>query len=53
MAQQACAFKDPVNLKEILDLLAKLYDAKDVQNSVAHKLVEGIQKYCKETTKFY
>ncbi|KAK1932196.1 secreted antigen 1 [Babesia divergens] len=51
--QQPCNFEDPGTLKDILELLAKLSESRTLKNSVGQKLLEDVQKYCKDAEKFY
>ncbi|KAK1935290.1 secreted antigen 1 [Babesia divergens] len=48
-----CNFQDPKNLKDILELLDKLYNASSLKDSVGQKLVQDVQKYFKDAEKFY
>ncbi|KAK1938500.1 secreted antigen 1, partial [Babesia divergens] len=50
---QACSFQDPETLKDVLELLEKLYNASSLKKSVGQKLVQDVQKYFKDTDKFY
>ncbi|KAK1933762.1 putative RIBOSOME BINDING PROTEIN-1 [Babesia divergens] len=47
--QQPCKFKDPDTLKDILELLEKLMDARSISSPVLGKLEEEAKKYFKES----
>ncbi|KAK1935904.1 secreted antigen 1 [Babesia divergens] len=48
-----CDFKDPKNLKDILDLLVKLGESVQAKKNVGQKLLQDVRKYCKDAEKFY
>ncbi|KAK1939115.1 secreted antigen 1 [Babesia divergens] len=50
---ETCNFQEPGTLKDILELLAKLYNASSLKDSVGQKLSEDVRKYCKDAQKFY
>ncbi|KAK1937196.1 secreted antigen 3 [Babesia divergens] len=46
-------FPQPGSLKDILELLAKLYKAESLKKSVGQKLLQDVQTYCKGSDNFY
>ncbi|KAK1935514.1 secreted antigen 1, partial [Babesia divergens] len=51
--EQCTDFPEPESLKEILELLDKLSDARTLKDSVGQKLLEDVETYCKDADQFY